>query len=141
MSTGRTWTTDKGWEFYAVAPGEELTFERLLGFVHPDDRERFRQTVQQALHSGQDLSVEYRILRPDSSVRWIASRGRAHAGSVGEPDRLMGVSIDITEHKRMAEQLKARLREIESVKQLLEGENISLREEVKLLSPHAEIVV
>ncbi len=52
----------------------------------------------------------------------------------------MGVSIDITEHKRMDGQLEARLREIESLKQLLEGENISLREEVKLLSPHAEIV-
>ncbi len=75
MSTGRIWTTDKGRGFYAVAPGEELTFERLLGFVHPDDRERFGQTGQQALHSGQDLSVEYRILRPDGSVRWIASRG------------------------------------------------------------------
>jgi transcriptional regulator with GAF, ATPase, and Fis domain len=53
---------------------------------------------------------------------------------------MMGVSIDITERKQMEEQLRENLREIENLKQRLERENIYLREEVRLLVEHTEIV-
>ena len=69
MGTGRVWTTDNAREFYGLAPGEELTFERFLSFVHSDDRERVREIVQGGLQAGQEVSVEYRVLRPDRSVR------------------------------------------------------------------------
>jgi formate hydrogenlyase transcriptional activator len=53
---------------------------------------------------------------------------------------MMGVSLDITERKQMEEQLKERLREIKSLKQRLENENIYLREEIKLQHANEEIV-
>ena len=53
---------------------------------------------------------------------------------------MMGVSLDITERKRMEKQLEERLREIEGLKQRLEQENLYLKEEVKLLVEHKEIV-
>jgi PAS domain-containing protein len=68
IGTGRIWITDEGREFYGVAPGGELTFERVLSFVHPDDRERFLGAVQLAQQSGLGLHVEYRGVRPDGSV-------------------------------------------------------------------------
>ena len=139
-ATGRLWVTDTGREFYELSPSDELTFERFLGFVHPDDRERVREVVQGNLQVGLEVNAEYRVVRPDGSVRWIAARGRLHPGSAGEPDRLLGVSIDVTEHKRMDEELEARLREIERLKQQLERDNVSLREEVKLLYSHEQIV-
>lgn len=58
----------------------------------------------------------------------------------GEVARIVHTIKDITGRKRMEEQLQGRFREIENLKMQLERENISLREEVKLLSPHAEIV-
>ncbi len=58
----------------------------------------------------------------------------------GVISRVVHTIKDITEHKKMEEQLQSRFREIEKLKKQLEQENISLREEVKLLSPHAEIV-
>ena len=106
IGTGRIWITDEGREFYGVVPGEELTFERVLSFVHPDDRERFLGAVQQAQQSGLGLQVEYRVVRPDGSVRWFVARGRLHTGAAGEPDRLMGVSTDITERKHAEEALR-----------------------------------
>jgi transcriptional regulator with GAF, ATPase, and Fis domain len=52
----------------------------------------------------------------------------------------MGVSIDITDRKLMEEQLRDRLKEIERLKEQLEKENVYLREEVKLLFEHTDIV-
>jgi transcriptional regulator with GAF, ATPase, and Fis domain len=54
--------------------------------------------------------------------------------------RLMGVSLDVTERNRMEAQLQARLLQIEQLKQQLEQENVYLREEVKHLFAHEEIV-
>ena len=51
-------------------------------------------------------SIEYRIVLPDGSIRWISSRRRAHFNSSGQLARLMGVSIDITEQKRAEETLR-----------------------------------
>jgi transcriptional regulator with GAF, ATPase, and Fis domain len=77
---------------------------------------------------------------PDGSIRWIVARGQRYLKSTGEPDRIMGLSFDITERKEMEEQLKERLNEIEVLKQRFERENIYLREEVKLLVEHKDIV-
>lgn len=106
MGTGRVWTTDEGREFYGVASDGELTFEGVLSFVHPDDRGRFHHTVQQAHRCRQELYTEFRVVRPDGSVRWTVARGSLHTGAAGEPDRLMGVSIDITERKHAEEALR-----------------------------------
>lgn len=134
------WATEKARELFSISPDEEVTFEKFLGYVHSEDRDRVRDIAQQCIQSGQELSAEYRIKRPDGSTRWIASRGRFCRGSQGEPDRLTGVSVDVTERKLMEEQLKARLQEIEELKKKLERENVYLREEVKLLSRHEDIV-
>ncbi|MHC1730288.1 MAG: sigma 54-interacting transcriptional regulator [Syntrophobacteraceae bacterium] len=58
----------------------------------------------------------------------------------GDIARVVHTVKDITERKTMEEQLQSRLREIDKLKKQLEQENISLREEVKFLSPHSEIV-
>jgi signal transduction histidine kinase len=53
------------------------------------------------MESGKDSAVEYRMVRPDRSVRWLASYGRRHSRTGGAPYILMGVTIDITEPKRL----------------------------------------
>jgi transcriptional regulator with GAF, ATPase, and Fis domain len=58
------------------------------------------------------------------------SRGRPYFKSPGEPDRLLGVSIDISERKQMEIELNKRLKEIEELKRRLENENLYLRREL-----------
>jgi PAS domain S-box-containing protein len=140
FSTGHIWATEKTRELYGFAPGQELNFEGFIQKVDPGDRARIRRSVEQAMQTGEDFREQYRIVPPDGTIKWMVARGRPYFTSSGEPERLMGVSLDISERKRMEEQLQKKLEEIESLKQQLEKENIYLREEIELRNVHEEIV-
>ena len=140
LDAGSVWVSEKTRELFHFAPDEEVYYERFFKPVHPEDCEHVNQAVRQTLQSGENLWCDYRIILPDGNIRWVVSRGQRHLGSGGEPDRLMGVSLDITERKRMESQLREHLQEIEELKHRLETENVYLQEEVKLLVEHSEIV-
>jgi len=140
IASGHIWTTEKTRELYGFAPDQELNFEGFIQIVNPEDRAGVRRSVERAVQMRGDFREEYRIIHPDGTIRWMAARGRPYFNQAGEPERLMGVSIDISERKQMEEQLQQRLRDIEQLKQQLEKENIYLREEIKLQSMHEEIV-
>ncbi|MBN3962629.1 PAS domain S-box protein [Nostoc sp. NMS8] len=74
-----------------------------LDTVHPDDRDRAAQSIEQLLSGSQSISAEYRILRPDGSVRWIWNRGFAVYDDQGKVNYYGGITEDITERK-LAEQ-------------------------------------
>ena len=80
----------------AGLPETPIAFEEVLAKVHPADREQLDHAVKNALATGEELDVEYRITEQDGAVRWIAARGRAEKGN-GE--HLLGVAVDITERK------------------------------------------
>lgn len=61
--------------------------------------------MQQAEQLGQEAGVEYRVALPDGTGRWLASRGRFQQNSVQGPNRLMGVTVDITERKQAEQQI------------------------------------
>ncbi|UCD82347.1 MAG: PAS domain-containing protein [Desulfobacterales bacterium] len=140
LATGHVWATEKTRELYGFTPDQELNFEGFLQIVDPEDRELIRRSVDQATRTRGDFREEYRIVHPDGTIRWMAARGRPYFDPSGEPERLMGVSLDISERKQMEDQLRVRLEEIEGLKQQLEKENIYLREEIELQNLHEEIV-
>ena len=128
---GFVWATRKLRELFQFDPDEELHFDRFLSAIHPDDRGRVRELTRQSLDNREALNLEYRIVRPDGSLRWISSRGNPSSEKSGLPERLMGVSIDVTERKQMETELRERMEEIERLKLQLEKENVYLREEIK----------
>lgn len=70
--------------------------------IHPDDRERVVQTVNEALYGPQASSLyycEYRIVWPDGSVHWVESRGLIKRNAQRAPTRITGVVVDITDRK------------------------------------------
>ncbi|HWR92387.1 MAG TPA: PAS domain-containing protein, partial [Desulfobacterales bacterium] len=101
--TRQVWATDKIRELFGFSPHVELHFEDVLRMIHPEDRERVHQAVQQAMQSGEDVVIEFRVLRADGSFSWIASRGRLQPTMAGKPGRMMGVSIDISDRKQIEE--------------------------------------
>ena len=73
--------------------------------IHPDDRDRVDAEIKAALATRDPVRFEYRLLRPDGEVRWVVASGRVIADSSGRPTRFPGVVVDITDERRIAEQL------------------------------------
>jgi PAS domain S-box-containing protein len=73
--------------------------------VVPDDRAVARRAFENAFTSG-NFDMECRILWPDKSIRWISAKGRAYRNPQGDPVRMMGTVVDITDHKAAEQRLK-----------------------------------
>ena len=106
IATGYLWNSPSSFRLLGLAPAIDLTEKLFFSLVHPEDRERLRQKMREATVSGTDARVEYRIIRPDGAIRWLITRARPHLTPSGEPDRLTGVSLDITDRKQMEQQIQ-----------------------------------
>jgi formate hydrogenlyase transcriptional activator len=98
--TSQIWATDKAKELFGFELTEELNLRNFLALVHHEDRETVERTILNAIKSGEDTAIEYRVILSDGTMRWIRSRGRRRSGEFGEPDQLMGASVDVTERKQ-----------------------------------------
>jgi PAS domain S-box-containing protein len=85
--------------YFGRRAGEAFTYRDLLDSVHPDDRARRHATLEQALNTGGDYSIEYRVIWPDGSQHWMDVRARAVRGADGSLKSLVGVCSDITARK------------------------------------------
>ena len=70
MDAGAVWVTDKLRELFRFDPDEELTFDRFMKVIHPEDREIVRESVMESMKKRESMIVEYRILQPDGAIRW-----------------------------------------------------------------------
>lgn len=140
LDTHKVWTTEKTRELFQLDQDKEPRDEDFIRMIHPGDRRLFNQDLRRATLSGKELQSESRISLANDESRWILSRGRGYFKSNGKPDRLMGVSVDITERKKMELLLKEHIREIEHLKERLHKENIYLKGRINLLDEHSEII-
>jgi PAS domain S-box-containing protein len=85
--------------------GPEITLDRFLNTVHPEDRERVYRKWWQSFDEGAHHIVEYRVLRRDGVVRWVEARGRAY--SDGRSVQIVGVTIDTSKRRRAEEAFRA----------------------------------
>jgi PAS domain S-box-containing protein len=104
--------SDEALRFYGLDPSQgTVPFERLYKATHPDDEPALRERFYGAIHGKKDYDLEYRILRPDGSIRTLRSIG--HHKTSGKPGEYLGITMDITEQKH-AEQERERLRQLEA---------------------------
>jgi PAS domain S-box-containing protein len=105
-----TWDADSGrlaWSdelcrIFGIGCGEfEGSFECYLRRVDARDRERVRALVRGAFFDHRSWDTVERIVRPDGSIRVLSSAGRAIADASGEPARIFGVCVDVTERVRL----------------------------------------
>src|SRR5690606_19417495 len=96
----------------------EVNNESLLAFVHPDDRERVLAARAKALEGGDIPEVEHRIVRPDGTIRHVVQRAKLVRDANGEPEMLYGTIQDVSEHRRIEEEVRTRARQQEAVSRL-----------------------
>ena len=82
------------------------TEKNFYDLIHEDDRRKVREEVERAIAEKRDYTVEFRFYHADGSIRWMEGRGQAFYSDKGEPVRLYGIGIDITQRKQAEEALR-----------------------------------
>ncbi|HEX6107710.1 MAG TPA: PAS domain S-box protein [Gemmatimonadales bacterium] len=101
--------------------GDAQSHPRWAEVIHPDDFGATEELQGRALLERKPFSAEYRVVRPDRTTRWVAAVGRGEVDPVtGEPLRMRGILLDITERKETEERLQEVLR-LEAVGRLAGG--------------------
>lgn len=76
-----------------------------LEMIYPDDREFINSKLEEIHTKASKYDMEFRIIRPDGVVRWIAAIGQVFKNLQGKPVRMVGVNYDITSRKQAEEEL------------------------------------
>ena len=98
------------------------TFQLWRSVVHPEDREAAEAHIRRALQEHTPLNNEYRIVRPDGEIRWLSAPGQTTCDDSGQPVRMTGICIDITERKQAeAARIESEARYHSLFNTLLEG--------------------
>lgn len=93
-----TWD-DWIYRFYELSPEVEATYSIWESLMHPDDLAHCRATTQQALIDQDEGSIEFRIQLPGGNLRYIQSYFLVQRGSNGQPLRMIGANLDISDRK------------------------------------------
>jgi len=132
IQTGvNTWTPELE-AMYGLQPGTftgtQTAFENL---VHADDRASVITLVDRALKTGQPTEGEWRVVWADGSVHWMTGRWQVLMSESGEAARMIGVNIDVTQHKRAEEARLEVNRTLEAQAALLQSREELLKTFVK----------
>ena len=108
LTRNEIWATDKWRALFGFAKSERIDFNGYFQRLHPQDRDAVSRALTKAVESDGHYEMEYRVLRPDGQLLWIASRGRIEFNDANKPVLVRGTSLDITERK-LAEEAAQKL--------------------------------
>ncbi len=100
VGTNQVHWSEETYLLMGFEPGDgRTTYELWLDCVHEDDRELASELVVRAVSERDDLDLEYRVVRPDGSLRWMRAVGQTVVGDDGTPVAMYGIQLDVTESK------------------------------------------
>jgi PAS domain S-box-containing protein len=113
LTSGEAWWSQEMYELWGVVPGTKMGLDSSLALIHSQDRDRLRRAVEESITRHTDFQCEFRIRHAVHGERWMASYGRAVYDDSGRSDRLLGITLDITERKLAQEALQRSNKELE----------------------------
>lgn len=87
--------------------------------VHPENLGQLRMAIETAKQNHEEFDQEFRVVWPDGTLHWLRSQGRFFYAPDGEPERMLGISKDITERKQVEQALR------QSEAELLEAQRLA----------------
>jgi PAS domain S-box-containing protein len=105
--TDRAVWSDQNFRIFGLEPdGQKMDEASFVALVYPEDRTAVKLAIREALRPGGEFDAEFRIQRQDGQLRWLLSQGRTHCDSAGQPFRMIGLTLDVTERRQAAEELR-----------------------------------
>ncbi len=102
----KIWWSDEIYHVFGLKPQQfEATFEAFLSYVHPEDRELVKQSLDEALNENKPYSFDHRIVRPDGTERIVYERAEVIRNADNSPIRMWGTVQDITAQKQAEEKI------------------------------------
>jgi PAS domain S-box-containing protein len=122
LETGTTWYSERSKRMYGLPPDAVMDAASIRACLHPDDWE---EVARPYLHGFTEdkVEVEYRVICPDGSTRWIHSLGAANRDEQGIARSVSGIHLDITDRKRAEEERDEARRNLDLA---VEGTNLGL---------------
>ncbi len=100
LSNRITWS-HRHEELWGYAPGESGgTYEAFFERIHPEDKPGTHSVITRCIAQRERFWHEFRVVWPDNSIHWITGRGNCEYSAEGQPLRMRGTAIDITERKQ-----------------------------------------
>jgi PAS domain S-box-containing protein len=100
------WWSDEIYRIFGLRSQEfGATYEAFLSYVHPDDREFVKQSVDGALYKHKPYSMDHRIVRPDGTERIVHEQAEIIRDANKSPIRMRGTVQDVTEQKQAEEKI------------------------------------
>jgi PAS domain S-box-containing protein len=106
LVTGETYWSDEMYQIFGRNPNESgATYDELLNYIHPEDRESVDNAIKKALNE-KPLGIDYRIILPDGKERIVHAQSEVIFDENDIPIQVKGIVQDITERKKAEEKIQ-----------------------------------
>lgn len=134
IETGIIKYSDELLRIYGLKPNEEMTFEKAIKLVHPDDLEKVNDSLNYSLREHKPHEIQFRVIRPDGEERVIRRHAEVLLDEKGKPYKLAGTGQDITKEVLLLKELRERENQLAELNLSLEQKNIALERSNKELT-------
>jgi PAS domain S-box-containing protein len=117
-----------------------VSYREARSRVHPEDLQKFEEARERGIRQKTGTSVDFRVVLPDGSIKYIHCVSRPFIDASGEVVELVGTNMDVTEQRLAQAALEKAFEEIKQLKEELYRENLALKEEIDQTSLFEEIV-
>lgn len=104
------------------------SFKAYLAAIHPADRSRVETVINSSIESKEDFDFYHRIIVNQDREKTLHCQGKVICDAQGKPEKLVGVSQDVTEEKKALEELKSRTLELERLNRTMVGRELRMAE-------------
>ncbi|MBC8394740.1 MAG: PAS domain S-box protein, partial [Deltaproteobacteria bacterium] len=110
------WWSDEQFRIFGFEPGQ---IKPIVGTfteaVHPEDKEAVLEAVQKTIEKNAPFDAEFRIVRPDGTIRFVYAQGEVERSKDGKPWRMIGTVLDITRRRKTEQALKESEEKFQSI--------------------------
>jgi signal transduction histidine kinase len=106
IQSHRLWATEKARAMLGLDVAGPVDLQRLARLIPGEDRQRIRETLQQAAKNAGELEVQFRTGATGDSTRWLLAQGRFESAEDAAPALIRGVLRDVTDQRRAQEEME-----------------------------------